>query len=359
MGPPHPRRCSVHPAAAALNTCNVSTCTTTPPPPAPAVLHCCCCCSQGKQVRALVVINPGNPTGQVLDRQNQETLIRFCAKASKRTLVCLFWVGRVTAHPEALFSGLLPPCLLSHGRAVSNGCGAHTLPRPVGLAGPLFGHPSLPDLPRPANPLFAQSSLPPALARPRPLQEKLILMADEVYQTNIYAAGKSFFSFKKVGGWVGGWLLRCTTVCLVCQNTGSDAQHRAAWHAGHDRNAELPCLCTSATVTQRLLLPPSNSTQVLMEMRPLLPAMLVHPSSDPCPPGRAPRRCLHPCAGADGDGPRAGLLRGPGLHELYLKGLLRGVRTVRAPPAACPLPAPCGCQGWPSAGAASRRGTRP
>jgi hypothetical protein len=34
-------------------------------------------------------------------------------------------------------------------------------------------------------------------------------MADEVYQTNIYAAGKEFFSFKKVrggrrGGSVGG-----------------------------------------------------------------------------------------------------------------------------------------------------------
>ncbi|KAL4426056.1 hypothetical protein ABPG77_007852 [Micractinium sp. CCAP 211/92] len=64
--------------------------------------------SQGKQVRALVVINPGNPTGQVLERENQELLIKFCK------------------------------------------------------------------------------------------QEQLVLLADEVYQTNIYAAGRSFLSFKKV-----------------------------------------------------------------------------------------------------------------------------------------------------------------
>ncbi|KAL4421585.1 hypothetical protein ABPG75_010876 [Micractinium tetrahymenae] len=64
--------------------------------------------SQGKQVRALVVINPGNPTGQVLDWENQELLIKFCK------------------------------------------------------------------------------------------QEQLVLLADEVYQTNIYAAGREFLSFKKV-----------------------------------------------------------------------------------------------------------------------------------------------------------------
>ena len=67
----------------------------------------------------MVVINPGNPTGQVLDRENQELLLKFCK------------------------------------------------------------------------------------------QEQVVLMADEVYQTNIYAAGKEFFSFKKVrggrrGGSVGG-----------------------------------------------------------------------------------------------------------------------------------------------------------
>lgn len=35
---------------------------------------------RGTGVRALVVINPGNPTGQVLSRQNQEEVVRFCAR---------------------------------------------------------------------------------------------------------------------------------------------------------------------------------------------------------------------------------------------------------------------------------------
>ena len=38
---------------------------------------------------------------------------------------------------------------------------------------------------------------PPARCRAS-VQEKLVLVADEVYQTNIYAAGKHFVSFKKV-----------------------------------------------------------------------------------------------------------------------------------------------------------------
>ena len=33
----------------------------------------------GKNVRALVVINPGNPCGQVLTRENQEEILQFCA----------------------------------------------------------------------------------------------------------------------------------------------------------------------------------------------------------------------------------------------------------------------------------------
>ncbi|KAL4855137.1 Alanine aminotransferase 2 [Chlorella vulgaris] len=82
---------------------------------------------QGKQVRAMVVINPGNPTGQVLDRDNQELLVRFCK------------------------------------------------------------------------------------------EEGLVLMADEVYQTNIYAEGKSFVSFKKVLMEMGD---DCTTsVPLVSMNS--------------------------------------------------------------------------------------------------------------------------------------------
>ena len=34
----------------------------------------------GKVVRAIVVINPGNPTGQVLDRETQEGIVKLCAE---------------------------------------------------------------------------------------------------------------------------------------------------------------------------------------------------------------------------------------------------------------------------------------
>lgn len=50
----------------------------------------------------------------------------------------------------------------------------------------------LPLLPSPSTHLFCTA------------QELLVLLADEVYQTNIYAAGKQFVSFKKVGQGVRG-----------------------------------------------------------------------------------------------------------------------------------------------------------
>jgi hypothetical protein len=97
----------------------------------------------------MVVINPGNPTGQVLDRDNQELLIKFCK------------------------------------------------------------------------------------------QEQVVLMADEVYQTNIYAAGKEFFSFKKVrrGGhgrraWFAGVeVLGCGTA-VAAKQQGSAAPARVRSAAG-------------------------------------------------------------------------------------------------------------------------------
>lgn len=64
--------------------------------------------SEGKTIRAIAIINPGNPTGQVLGRETQEALVKFCK------------------------------------------------------------------------------------------DESLVLVADEVYQSNIYAEGKEFFSFKKI-----------------------------------------------------------------------------------------------------------------------------------------------------------------
>lgn len=35
---------------------------------------------EGTQVRSIVVINPGNPTGQVLSRENMEDIVRFCER---------------------------------------------------------------------------------------------------------------------------------------------------------------------------------------------------------------------------------------------------------------------------------------
>ena len=49
--------------------------------------------------------------------------------------------------------------------------------------------------------MYNNSPLP--LMPPLP-QEGLVLMADEVYQTNIYAAGKQWVSFKKVRCGCGG-----------------------------------------------------------------------------------------------------------------------------------------------------------
>lgn len=36
--------------------------------------------NSGIEVRAMAVINPGNPTGQCLDRKDMEDVIRFCAE---------------------------------------------------------------------------------------------------------------------------------------------------------------------------------------------------------------------------------------------------------------------------------------
>lgn len=41
---------------------------------------------EGKTVRAIAIINPGNPTGQVLDRETQEGIVRFC---KEEALVCI------------------------------------------------------------------------------------------------------------------------------------------------------------------------------------------------------------------------------------------------------------------------------
>jgi histidinol-phosphate/aromatic aminotransferase/cobyric acid decarboxylase-like protein len=47
--------------------------------------------SKGVAVRALVVINPGNPTGQVLSRENQEEVVRLCAREGLLLLADEVW----------------------------------------------------------------------------------------------------------------------------------------------------------------------------------------------------------------------------------------------------------------------------
>lgn len=105
-------------------------------------------------------------------------------------------------------------------------------------------------------------------------QEGLVLMADEVYQTNIYAEGKSFLSFKKVSP--GDSMARCE-VCVLrrlpsCVHCDGCV---LAWHlplAGPSSRCFLLLLAAPATrnIIQhhlRALTPPTHTpSQVLMEM---------------------------------------------------------------------------------------------
>lgn len=134
-----------------------------PPSPPPSPLHPPPR-SQGKQVRALVVINPGNPTGQVLERENQEALVRFCKQVGGQ----------------------------QHGQQLGWGAGWGSTVLAVA-----DGVLSVPVVP------LMHNTFPLPLTPPLP-QEGLVLMADEVYQTNIYAPGKQWVSFKKVRCGRGG-----------------------------------------------------------------------------------------------------------------------------------------------------------
>ena len=52
-------------------------------------------------IRALVVINPGNPTGQVLDEQNMKDIVAFCMSEG----ICLMAdeVGSLVENFQCLF----------------------------------------------------------------------------------------------------------------------------------------------------------------------------------------------------------------------------------------------------------------
>lgn len=98
--------------------------------------------SEGKCVRALVVINPGNPTGQILTTDNQVSV-----------------TGCSFLHRVSMFARTC--CLRSH----------HGLCKEVHFL-------------QAAILKFCQ-------------EEGIALLADEVYQSNIYNPAKTFTSFKK------------------------------------------------------------------------------------------------------------------------------------------------------------------
>ena len=96
---------------------------------------------EGKSVRALVVINPGNPTGQVLTYENQAAILGFCA------------------------------------------------------------------------------------------EEGVALLADEVYQANIYSPHKTFTSFKKVGLLMHACMHACTHACMHAFLKEGASEAHACTHA--------------------------------------------------------------------------------------------------------------------------------
>ncbi len=63
--------------------------------------------ADGKTVRALVVINPGNPTGGVLGRENQNDVVQFCEK-NKLVLIA------DEVYQTNVYAGLHPMICQSH-----------------------------------------------------------------------------------------------------------------------------------------------------------------------------------------------------------------------------------------------------
>lgn len=200
-------------------------------------------------MRALVVINPGNPTGQVLDRGRLEDIVRFCSKVGSwaRAGLCTGFfnqsrwacasAARLVLWGRLATQGHRVACRVQLGSSsVRNEQGSEArLALPLCCAGrngncaalhALGQRARQPGSPRPATPT-ALSRWRRPVQRTAParqlgagctlisadkcawaaclLQEGLVLIADEVYQTNIYAEGKEFVSFKKASraGWQG------------------------------------------------------------------------------------------------------------------------------------------------------------
>ena len=67
---------------------------TCPPPPLPAPPLPPACSNRGAAVRALVFINPGNPTGQCLTEDNLRDLVKVAHCSREK---CTAWTSSWTA----------------------------------------------------------------------------------------------------------------------------------------------------------------------------------------------------------------------------------------------------------------------
>lgn len=179
----------------------------------PCPARACQVRAEGKCVRALAVINPGNPTGQVLDRANQEDIVKFCKQVGGRAaLPACGQQGLPVASQREWPETAAVVCTPAWG---SCGCRGLCL---LSVRGLLV-----------CKKEEAPNHMVPPAQPPIALQERLVLIADEVYQTNIYAKGKEFHSFKKarrpaaaVNGccWPAGQAAQACASCLASGRHG-------------------------------------------------------------------------------------------------------------------------------------------
>jgi len=78
--------------------------------------------SEGKSVRALVVINPGNPTGQILSYENQVDVVKFCKEEGIVLLADEVYQANIYS-PDKTFTSFkkAQPRLLSRSWEIAQG----------------------------------------------------------------------------------------------------------------------------------------------------------------------------------------------------------------------------------------------
>ncbi|KHJ83240.1 hypothetical protein OESDEN_17063 [Oesophagostomum dentatum] len=113
--------------------------------------------------KVLCVINPGNPTGQVLSRENIENIIKF-------------------AHKHNLF---LMADEVYQDNIYAEGSKFHSFKKVINEMGAPYN-----------KYVLSRENIENIIKFAH--KHNLFLMADEVYQDNIYAEGSKFHSFKKV-----------------------------------------------------------------------------------------------------------------------------------------------------------------